>query len=225
MDDFDRSNEEEKGLDSRACIWVWMTMTLHSGSSKLCANIKCRKPIQVTRSQARNAPTVALAFFAIDAHPPRSISPLLNPGAPFRMGNFEGPATGSITVPGPTAARTPCLLNSSNTKPEVIVSDQPTPASRLGERKNNTIGKRSSQIRASQIIKDKTTLGIEHSRSRKLLGNVLISRVPATPMAAKNQLTNEVVIHNPFSRVSPATPMAVAARNQIPDHEKVSKMR
>ncbi|KAI3692044.1 hypothetical protein L6452_31853 [Arctium lappa] len=38
----------------RRCGWrsmeVWMTMTSHSGSSKLCANIKCRKPIQVTRS-------------------------------------------------------------------------------------------------------------------------------------------------------------------------------
>ncbi|KAI3697947.1 hypothetical protein L6452_31053 [Arctium lappa] len=161
-------------------------------------------------------------------HSLRSMLPP-NPDAPFRMRNFEGTSgitTGSITAPGPAAARTPCLLNSSNTKPEVIVSDQPTPASRLGERKNNTIAKRSSQIRASQIIKDKTTLGIEHSRSRKLLGNVLISRVPpATPMAVKNQITNEVVIHNPLSRVPPATPMAVAARNQIADHEKVSKMR
>ncbi|KAI3692040.1 hypothetical protein L6452_31848 [Arctium lappa] len=106
----------------------------------------------------------------------------LNPGAPFRMRNFEGPA-----VSQPAQSR--------------------------------------FQFSFQHLLFNSFSR-IEHSRSCKLLGNVLISRVPpATRMAAKNQLTNEVVIHNPLSRVPPATPMAVAARNQIADHEKVSKMR
>ncbi|KVH88572.1 B3 DNA binding domain-containing protein, partial [Cynara cardunculus var. scolymus] len=112
-------------------------------------------------------------------NPQRSISPpsWSRPAASFRKRSSEKTSvisTSSIPVRGPAAVQTPCLLNSSNTEPQpqpqVDISVRPTQPSWLGERKNSSV-KRSSQIRASHVIKDKTAVGTEHSPSRHLLGS------------------------------------------------------
>ncbi|XP_024961509.1 B3 domain-containing protein Os07g0563300-like [Cynara cardunculus var. scolymus] len=162
-----------------------MTMTSHSSSPKLCANTKCKKILQVTRPSWKcpNGCFVRLcdecSLCDSCLNPQRSISPpsWSRPAASFRKRSSEKTSvisTSSIPVRGPAAVQTPCLLNSSNTEPQpqpqVDISVRPTQPSWLGERKNSSV-KRSSQIRASHVIKDKTAVGTEHSPSRHLLGS------------------------------------------------------